>query len=399
MSLSLSTQKHGSTGGGHGSRGEHGSTGGGMHERSGSPEDGISRPHDAAGGGGGTGGGVPRRSRRAASVAVACLCLAATFAALASVRGDPPLRHEHERGGPLHSDHIISHQPADDCNYVGAPDPQPGDVWMDETPSGFLLTYSHEGYWLPMCAIQFSTPGASVACRMLGYQGASVHYNSQLHNTSILGLAPGAVCTGQETSLAMCGQDPDFEQSWSDCRKYPESMAVRLTCYGDIASRRENHYELGDKFSDDLKTAVRRCGSSQVLTGLIEEINEKMATSDGSIHFGNVFHASHESVGAAATSSSNSDQLGKILGPVIGGLAVIGTTAGAAAGSGGARHSVGSQPSPSSQPLGGSQQASQPGWSSSLVADLRELASMRGEGLLSEQEFDLAKSRLLEARR
>lgn len=301
------------------------------------------------------------------------------------------------RIGPLRADHVISHRPADDCNYVGAPEAQPGDVWMDSMPSGFLLTYTSEGHWLPMCVNGFSDASASVSCRMLGFQGASTHFNSQLHNASVHGLAPGVSCQGSETTLADCARDPDFEKSWSDCRKYPEAMAVHMTCYGDIASRRENNYELAQRFTPELKTAVRKCGSSQVLTNLYEDIRGAPAAASGTQR------GSRGGASSASSSSSNSN-LGKILGPVLGTAGGIGIAAGTAAG---ARNNDqlrmpltgGADGTPAATlPIGYSAQTTGDGscpCARSIVADLRELAKMRDDGLLTQEEYTLAKARVL----
>ncbi|KAG8468975.1 hypothetical protein KFE25_007493 [Diacronema lutheri] len=312
------------------------------------------------------------------------------------------------RNGPLRADHVISHRPADDCNYVGAPPAQPGDVWMDAIPSGFLLTFTADGFWLPMCVNSFSDASASVACRMLGFQGASTHFNSQLHNASAHGLAPGVMCTGSETTLAECNSDPDFEKSWSECRRYPEEMAVKLTCYGDIAARRENHYELAKRFTAELKTAVRRCGSSQVLTDLMEEIG-----ADGdALSLPRV-----GSGGGGGTAGSSDSALGKILGPILGAVGGIGIAAGTAAGTR-AHGQNGADAAQLRTPLVASadrgqatplpfgyeataRQAEAGGGtacSCSLVADLRELANLHGDGLLTGDEYSVAKSRLLAAR-
>jgi hypothetical protein len=324
------------------------------------------------------------RRHYVAAFALACVCIGAACAVV-SRRNLEPAPFAERHGGPLRSEHILSHQPADDCNYVGAPAPKPGDVWMDSTPSGFLLTYTSDGFWRPMCVNSFSDDTASVACRMLGFQGASNHYNAQLRNATQHGLAPGVTCKGRETSLDECASDPDFEKGWSDCRRYPEAMAVRLTCYGDIASRRENHYLLAERFTHDLKIAVRRCGSSQVLSGIMGAIDGEDAEQDDQ----------PDKLGGARSGAASdgagggNDKLGKILGPIFGAAGAIGTAAGAAAGTANQRNGAGMQ----QQAVGSAQGSAE--CSCSLVGDLRALADMHGQGLLTLDEYGRAKSRLL----
>lgn len=354
-------------------------------ERRAQPE----RPHASA--------GRRRRHRLAAAV---CACAGLSFALLAFGGAARPSRL---RAGPLSADHVISHRPADDCNYVGAPAAQPGDVWMDATPAGFLLTFTAEGYWLPMCVNGFTDISASIVCQMLGFQGASTHFNSQLHNASLHGLAPGVACSGSETTIASCARDPDFEKSWSDCRRYPEAMAVKLTCYGDIAARRENNYELGKRFTPELKTAVRRCGSSQVLTGLMNDIRNGVPIGGderGASRSGPLGSTVEPGGGAQGAEEQQQNKLGKILGPVLSIAGAVGAVAGGVAGSHhqqldaqgpAAARSVGAEPAA----LGSRGPAAGCSCPRSLVGDLHELAAMRGDGLLTQEEYSLAKGRVL----
>jgi len=355
-------------------------------------------------------------------VAVALLMGLVAFAGLGLRKGGDAARHR-DHHGPL-SDHVLFEAPIAECSYIGVPEPMPGDVWMDSYPTGFLLSYGPDGRWLPMCANGFSHNSALIACRMLGYQGAASHYNAQLRNATRSGLHPGVACQGHETSLSECDEDPNFAQSWSECSLYPGSMALRLSCYGDIAPSPEFDYQLAGLFTPELKVAVRRCGSSQVLSNLVARVHENMGASGGggeaaghdeaydlaaagTIHDWQGGHGNRSGVvdshpqpalASAPIASSQPQDSSPMELPAwtgaadVAGVEVLGLVhAGADALTDGDGGRASASPSSSFPQDAGAASCSCP----TLVADLRELANMHFVGMVDDDEYVAAKRLLL----
>jgi hypothetical protein len=175
-------------------------------------------------------------------------------------------------------------------------------------------------------------------------------------------------------------------------------MALRLSCYGDISAAAANNYQLSKLFTPELKTAVRKCGSSSVLTTLMAEIFGVGAEG------GDAETEPERAPPRVGAGAGGDGRRGAVLGPVLGGMAALGSAVGASVGSREQQqHRLGDAAAAAGGGGGGVAECAsccaerQTG--QSLVEDLRALAVMHSDGLLEVEEYSLAKHRVLASRR
>merc|ERR1712110_1373449 len=96
------------------------------------------------------------------------------------------------------------------------------------SPGLVALRVSHSGAWTPVCASGFSAGAGSVACKSMGFSGASGH--STCNGDECGSKAPAlseVACSGNEGSISDCAHEEG-----DDVYCAPEESVV-LSCAGD----------------------------------------------------------------------------------------------------------------------------------------------------------------------
>ena len=105
-----------------------------------------------------------------------------------------------------------------------------GEVIPDESASGRLEVYLHNGGWGTVCNDGIDTTEAIVACKQLGYFTAmefDPNLTNNFGNSSLPILMDDVTCVGSETMITSCYSNPIFEH---DC-DHTKDVAIHCLNY------------------------------------------------------------------------------------------------------------------------------------------------------------------------